>query len=210
MAAALTALGARVDTSGPHWTVTPGPLHGGTVDCGLAGTVMRFVPPVAALASGEVRFDGDPHARTRPMAAVIDALRALGVDLEDDGRGTLPFTVRGTGRVRGGEVVIDASASSQFVSALLLAGAAYDEGVLVRHVGPPVPSQPHLDMTVAVLRERGVAVDDSEPDTWRVEPGPVKAVDVSIEPDLSNAGPFVAAAAATRGEVHVPGWPRGT
>jgi 3-phosphoshikimate 1-carboxyvinyltransferase len=112
--------------------------------------------------------------------------------------------------VAGGEVVLDASASSQFVSALLLAGAAYDGGVVVRHVGPPVPSQPHLDMTVAVLRERGVEVDDSEPDVWRVAPGPVRALEVTVEPDLSNAGPFVAAAAATRGEVCVPGWPART
>ena len=63
------------------------------------------------------------------MSGVLDALRGLGVEVDDGGRGTLPFTVSGTGRVRGGPVVIDASASSQFVSALLLAGAAYDEGV---------------------------------------------------------------------------------
>src|SRR3954469_7564166 len=125
MAAALTTLGSRVDTAGEHWTVTPGSLRAGVVDCGLAGTVMRFVPPVAALADGPVTFDGDPHARTRPMSGVIDALRALGVEVDDDGRGTLPFTVTSTGRVRGGSVVIDASASSQFVSALLLAGASY-------------------------------------------------------------------------------------
>ena len=214
MARALTALGARVETSGDDWTVTPFPRTGEpvetSVDCGLAGTVMRFVPPVAALVRGTVVFDGDPHARTRPMAAVLEALRALGVDLDDEGRGTLPFTVRGTGSVRGGEVVVDASASSQFVSALLLAGAAYDAGLVVRHVGPPVPSQPHLDMTVAVLRDHGVEVDDTEPDVWRVAPGPVHATDVTIEPDLSNAAPFVFAAAATRGEVVVPGWPTTT
>ncbi len=214
MAAALTSLGAHVDTTGEDWSVTPLPRDGAArearVDCGLAGTVMRFVPPVAALVAGTVAFDGDPHARTRPMAAVLEALRALGVDVADDGRGTLPFTVSGTGSVPGGEVVLDASASSQFVSALLLAGAAYDGGLVVRHVGPPVPSQPHLDMTVAVLRDHGVEVDDSEPDVWRVAAGPVRAVDVTIEPDLSNAAPFVFAAAATRGEVTVPGWPART
>jgi 3-phosphoshikimate 1-carboxyvinyltransferase len=214
MARALTSLGAAVDTSGDDWVVTPltrgGEPRDVAVDCGLAGTVMRFVPPVAALVPGSVAFDGDAHARTRPMSAVLDALRALGVTVDDERRGTLPFTVRGTGHVPGGEVVLDASASSQFVSALLLAGAAYDDGVVVRHVGPPVPSQPHLDMTVAALRDRGVEVDDAEPDVWRVAPGPVRAVEVTIEPDLSNAGPFVAAAAATRGEVHVEGWPAAT
>ncbi len=214
MARALTSLGAEVHTDDDDWRVVPlsrgGDPREVAVDCGLAGTVMRFVPPVAALVPGSVTFDGDPHARTRPMAAVLVALRALGVDVEDEGRGTLPFTVRGTGRVPGGEVVVDASASSQFVSALLLAAPAYDAGVVLRHVGPPVPSQPHLDMTVAVLRERGVDVDDTEPDLWRVAPGPVRARDVTIEPDLSNAAPFVAAAAATRGEVLVDGWPATT
>jgi 3-phosphoshikimate 1-carboxyvinyltransferase len=211
MAGALRALGASVDSSLEDWLVSP--LRGGgdaEVDCGLAGTVMRFVPPVAALRDGAVHFDGDVHARTRPMAAMLTALRDLGVDIDDDGRGRLPFTVRGRGRVRGGEVTLDASASSQFVSALLLAGARYDEGVVIRHVGPPVPSRPHLEMTVASLRERGVVVDDSEPDVWRVEPGTVTALDVTVEPDLSNAAPFLAAAVATAGEVTVPAWPSTT
>ncbi|MDP3967517.1 MAG: 3-phosphoshikimate 1-carboxyvinyltransferase [Nocardioides sp.] len=211
MAQALTALGADVDTAGADWTVTPGPWRGGThVDCGLAGTVMRFVPPVAALADGPVTFDGDPHARTRPMGEVLAGLRGLGVRIDDDGRGRLPFTVHGTGAVRGGTTVIDASASSQFISALLLAGPAYDDGVEVRHEGPPVPSLPHLAMTVASLREHGVQVDDSVPDRWRVHPGPVRATDVAVEPDLSNAGPFLALAAVTGGSVTVRDWPATT
>ena len=211
MAAALSALGSRVDTTGDDWRVVPGDLSGDVdVDCGLAGTVMRFVPPVAALARGEVRFDGDPHARTRPMAEVIGALRDLGVDVHDGGRGTLPFSVAGTGAVRGGEVTIDASASSQFVSALLLAGARYDDGVDVRHDGKPVPSLPHIDMTVACLRERGVEVDDHDANRWRVLPGPVRAVDATIEPDLSNAAPFLMLAMTSGGEVTVPGWPVAT
>ena len=211
MAAALVALGAGIDTSGADWHVVPGPLLGpASVDCGLAGTVMRFVPPVAALADGLVRFDGDPHARTRPMGQVLLALRDLGIVVEDDDRGALPFTVAGTGQVKGGQVVIDASASSQFVSALLLAGARYDEGVDVVHDGKPVPSLPHIDMTVAALREHGVEVDDSEPNRWRVAPGPVRSVDVVIEPDLSNAAPFLAVGAVTGGAVTVPGWPRTT
>lgn len=208
MAAALRVLGTAIDADGDAWRVTPGVVTAaGDVDCGLAGTVMRFVPPVAALARGAVRFDGDPHARTRPMAAVLVALRRLGVEVDDGGRGTLPFTVRGRGAVPGGAVTLDASASSQFVSALLLAGARYDAGVVVRHQGPPLPSRPHLDMTVSVLRARGVTVDDSEADVWRVDPGPVGALDVVVEPDLSNAAPFVAAAVATGGEVTVRGWP---
>ena len=209
MATALSTLGSTVITDEDDWLVFPSLLRGGTVDCGLAGTVMRFVPPVAALAKGEVAFDGDPHARTRPMSAVLDALRALGVRIEDEGRGTLPFTVAGTGRVRGGTVVIDASASSQFVSALLLSGASYDEGVDVRHEGPPVPSQPHIEMTVAALREHGVEVE-SAPDRWTVAPSRIRATDVTIEPDLSNAAPFLMLALTSRGRVTVPGWPRQT
>ena len=208
MAAALSTLGSAVDVSGVDWTVTPGNLRGGSVDCGLAGTVMRFVPPVAALADGQVGFDGDPHARARPMAGLLDALRALGVRVDDDGRGTLPFTVAGTGRVRGGRVVIDASTSSQYVSALLLAGARYDEGVTVQHDGPPVPSLPHIEMTLACLREHGVAVETTDlASTWSVGPSQILATDVVIEPDLSNAAPFLMLAMTSGGRVRIPGWP---
>jgi 3-phosphoshikimate 1-carboxyvinyltransferase len=211
MATALCELGAGIDLAGDDWHVTPGPVTGrGTVDCGLAGTVMRFVPPVAALAAGPVVFDGDPHARTRPMHQVLTGLRGLGVEVDDEGRGTLPFTVVGSGSVRGGAVTIDASASSQFVSALLLAAPRYDEGVDVRHEGKPVPSLPHIDMTVQQLRLHGVEVDDSEPDRWRVLPGTVRAADVVVEPDLSNAAPFVAAAMVTGGRVTIEDWPAQT
>ncbi len=196
---------------GDDWVVTPGRLHGpAALDCGLAGTVMRFLPPVAALAAGDIGFDGDPHARTRPMGPVIQALRDLGVGVDDAGRGALPFTVHGTGSVKGGSTTLDASASSQFVSALLLAGARFDEGVVVRHVGPPLPSQPHIAMTVEAMRDVGIVVDDAAPDVWQVEPGPVGALDVQVEPDLSNAAPFLAAAAITGGRVLVPGWPQYT
>jgi 3-phosphoshikimate 1-carboxyvinyltransferase len=217
MAAALESLGVQLtdvpgsSLFGADWLVDPGVLRGPTtIDCGLAGTVMRFLPPVAALADGEVRFDGDPYARQRPMAPVLAALRDLGVRVEDDGSGRLPFTVHGTGRVRGGTVRIDASGSSQFVSALLLAGARFDQGVTVEHIGPPVPSEPHIVMTVEALRDVGVVVDDEDREVWRVEPGPVGALDVQIEPDLSNAAPFLAAAAVTGGRVCVPGWPQYT
>src|SRR4051812_9844015 len=168
MAAALGQIGAGVDNDGDDWKVTPARLHGGvSVHCGLAGTVMRFVPPVAALADGPVLFDGDAHARLRPMGQILQGLRDLGVAVEDEGRGALPFTVLGTGRVRGGVVTIDASASSQFVSALLLAGARYDVGVDVRHDGKAVPSLPHIEMTVEQLRLHGVEVDDSDANRWR-------------------------------------------
>jgi 3-phosphoshikimate 1-carboxyvinyltransferase len=209
MAAALSGLGAEVDTSGPHWAVEPGAFdRDAFVDCGLAGTVMRFVPPIAGLSTGRVEFDGDPHMRNRPVGEVLSALRALGVTVSEGDR--LPFTVTGTGSVRGGTVVIDASASSQFVSALLLAGARYDQGVEVRHVGGPVPSLPHIEMTVAMLREHGVEVDDADDDRWAVAPGPIRAADHVIEPDLSNAAPFLALAAVSGGSVTVRDWPQAT
>jgi len=210
MVDALTGLGVTIDDVGDAITVTPAPLRGpATVDCGLAGTVMRFVPPVAALAQGPVAFDGDPRSRERPLDTVLTALRTLGVDI-DAAAQALPFVLTGRGSVPGGVVTIDASASSQFVSALLLAGARYDAGVDVRHDGKPVPSQPHIDLTVAMLRARGVQVDDGEPNRWQILPGPVKARDETVEPDLSNAAPFLAAAVVTAGSVTVPGWPRQT
>jgi len=217
MADALRSLGASViDLPGSEpdcddWLITPAPLTGATsVDCGLAGTVMRFLPPMAALADGPVVFDGDAHSRHRPMAPLIDALRTLGAKISDDGRGTLPFTVEGSGRMPGGPVTLDASASSQFISALLLAGPRFEQGVTVHHDGRPVPSEPHIQMTVEVLRDCGVLVDDSEANTWRVEPSQIYPLDVDVEPDLSNAAAFLAAALVTGGTVRVPGWPQHT
>ncbi|MET3175568.1 UNVERIFIED_ORG: 3-phosphoshikimate 1-carboxyvinyltransferase [Arthrobacter sp. UYCu721] len=202
---------------GPDLEVTPlsqGASSSRThIDCGLAGTVMRFVPPLAALRNGVSVFDGDSHARKRPMGTIIEALKALGVALTADDGGTpssLPFTVEGTGEVRGGHLVIDASASSQFVSALLLVGARFTDGLHLEHVGKPVPSLDHINMTVAVLRGVGVSVDDSLPNHWVVAPGPIRAFDQRIEQDLSNAGPFLAAALASGGTVRIPGWPTGT
>jgi 3-phosphoshikimate 1-carboxyvinyltransferase len=183
------------------------------IDCGLAGTVMRFVPPLAALRNGVSVFDGDPHARNRPMGTIIEALKALGVGVAAEDGGTpasLPFAVEGTGEVQGGHLVIDASASSQFVSALLLVGARFTEGLHLEHVGKPVPSLDHINMTVAVLRGAGVSVDDSVPNHWVVAPGPIRAFDQRIEQDLSNAGPFLAAALASGGTVRIPGWPAET
>ena len=197
---------------GPDLLVTPvDELAGSTsIDCGLAGTVMRFLPPLAALALGPVAFDGDEAARRRPMRTTIDALRALGVDVNDDGRGALPFSLWGTGSVRGGEVAIDASASSQFVSGLLLAAARFEEGLVLRHTGEHLPSMPHIEMTVQTLADRGVTVDSPERGVWVVAPGPIAGRDVEIEPDLSNAAPFLAAALVAGGTVTVEGWPART
>lgn len=211
MLEALAAMGTGLSYAGDRQTattvtVTPAPLVGAHINCGLAGTVMRFVPPVAALASGVVTFDADEQAYARPMDAVIGALRELGALVDGD---RLPFAVHGDGRLTGGDVTIDASSSSQFVSALLLSAARYDRGVTVRHVGPPVPSQPHIEMTVEMLRQAGVDVEVKE-SMWKVAPGPIRATDWVIEPDLSNATPFLAAAAITGGRVTVPYWPSQT
>ncbi|GAA2310580.1 3-phosphoshikimate 1-carboxyvinyltransferase [Actinomadura luteofluorescens] len=210
MAGALRALGAGIGEDGDDWQVLPQRLEGpARVDVGLAGTVMRFLPPVAALASGEVFVDGDPRARERPMGPIITALRALGADIDDGGRDALPFTVRGSGSVAGGGVVIDASASSQLVSGLLLAAPRFDKGVEVRHEGPPVPSAPHLAMTVQMLRAAGAEVEARD-NVWRVAPGPLRGGEVVIEPDLSNAAQFLGAALVTGGRVTVPDWPAET
>ena len=215
MAQALSALGSSVEIQEDAFVVTPGKsAESVQVDCGLAGTVMRFVPPVAALNSGNVRFDGDPHARVRPMKQIISALRNLDVEINDDGRGTLPFTVAGKGFVPGGSVTIDASESSQFVSALLLAGCKYDAGITVVHSGSALPSMPHIDMSIEVLRELGIRVDvdvnDSTHATWTVHPGIPRSFNVTVEPDLSNAAPFLAAALVCGGSVTIPDWPTQT
>ncbi|SUA72968.1 3-phosphoshikimate 1-carboxyvinyltransferase [Nocardia otitidiscaviarum] len=210
MIGALRALGVGIEGDGDTLTVTPAAeLGSATVDCGLAGTIMRFLPPVAALARGDVAFDGDEQARVRPLGTILDALRTLGVDIDGS---ALPFVVHGTGTLRGGPVTIDASGSSQFVSGLLLSAARFEQGITVHHRGAPLPSMPHIEMTVQMLRQADVRVaapeDPRRPQTWTVAPGPIRAVDWEVEPDLSNATPFLAAAAVTGGEVSIPHWPR--
>ena len=209
---ALRSLGTEitVNTDGSV-LVTPRPFdRSATIDCGLAGTVMRFVPPLAVLAKGDVKFDGDEGARRRPMHTTIDSLRALGVDVTDEGAAALPFTVHGTGTVSGGEITIDASASSQFVSGLLLAAARFENGLTLRHQGEHLPSMPHIEMTLDCLAKRGVKVSTPAPAVWRVEPGKISGGTVAIEPDLSNAGPFLAAAMVSGGRVSILGWPDST
>ena len=206
MIGALRTLGLRIDGDGSELTVGGGiaPPPGARVDCGLAGTVLRFVPPLAALGSAVVEFDGDEQARARPIAPLLDALRTLGVDIAGD---AMPFRVRGAGGVAGGTVAIDASASSQFVSGLLLSGAAFDDGLTVEHTGTSVPSAPHIAMTVAMLRQAGAQIDDATPNRWRVSPGRIAARHWIVEPDLSSAFPFLAAAVVTGGEVRMAGLP---
>ena len=209
MAAGLRALGVAVDTAADEtWRVEPGPLRGpARVDVGLAGTIMRFLPPAAGLAEGTVAFDGDPHARNRPLRPIVEALRALGVSIDASPTGGLPLTVRGAGLIEGGEAVIDASGSSQFVSGLLLSAPRFTKGLVLRHEGPPVPSAPHLRMTTHMLRAAGAVVDESVPDVWQVEPGVLHGRTWVIESDLSGAAPFFAAAMVTGGAVTLAGWP---
>ena len=228
MIKALEALGARFESLetdspfGPDLRVTPIDFSSAiprynTIDCGLAGTVMRFVPALAALLPGEFGFDGDAHARKRPMAPLLDGLRQLGVDVpcEGDQADALPFTVQSPGLaqhpVEGSaipEVCIDASASSQFVSAFLLVAPRLPQGLVIRHVGEAVPSVPHIEMTVETLRELGIRVESSpEQYTWVVRPGAIRGFEKTIEPDLSNAGPFLAAATVTGTSVTIPDWP---
>ena len=214
-AAALRVMGFAVEESGTDLAVSPASLPEGasvSVDVGNAGTVMRFLPAVAALRNASVAFDGDPRARERPVGVLLTALRDLGVSIDDGGRGALPFTVHGSGAVRGGPVTLDASGSSQLVSGLLLAAPRFSEGVEVRHSGPPVPSLPHIEMTMRMLEMAGATVSSSgspegRPDTWRVEPGQLDLGDFTVEPDLSNAGPFLAAALVTGGSVTIADWP---
>ena len=209
-AGALRALGSEIDEYQTGWRVSPGsPATGSAVhvDLGNAGTVMRFVPGLAALTAATVTFDGDERIRLRPIGPILEALRQVGVSIDDEGRGAAPFTVHGRGAVRGGRVVVDASGSSQLVSGLLLAAPRFGEGIEVRHEGPPVPSAPHLRMTTHMLRAAGAAVDESVPDVWTVEPGALHGRTWVIEPDLSGAVPFFAAAMVTGGTVTLAGWP---
>ena len=181
------------------------------IDCGLAGTVMRFVPPLAALVRGEFSFDGDPHARLRPMAPIVAALKDLGVQVAEHGAdGMLPFTVTGTGALAGGSIVVDGASSSQFISALLLIGARTTNGLEITAAPGPIASPDHIEMTVQTLGELGVTVTRPDARSWKVEPGSIRAFDKVMEPDLSNAGPFLAAALVTAGTVRIPHWPAAT
>lgn len=212
MIAGLKALGVGIEeVENGDLTITPAPLFGpAQVDVGNAGTVMRFLPPVAAMANGLIHFDGDPRSHERPLGPVIAALEALGVSIEHGNRYSLPLTINAHGQLRGGTVEVDASASSQFISALLLVAPATKNGITIKHSGQTLPSMPHIDMTVQMLREVGVDVDQSEHNVWRVSPAVMRGREITIEPDLSNAAPFMAAAMICGGSVTITDWPRVT
>ena len=236
MIEALRQLGAGIELVptdspfGPDVKVTPlsfaqpGSAQAVSIECGLAGTVMRFVPALAALLPGEFAFDGDPHARQRPMGPVLEGLRQLGVQVEcEQGENALPFVLRSPGlaSVEGVSeapvVRIDASTSSQFVSALLLMAPRLPQGMVLVHEGSSVPSIPHIQMTVEALRQMGIEVQEHYPNQaneaeggeyrWTVHPGSFPGFEMTIEPDLSNAGPFLAAAVVTGESVTIPHWP---
>ena len=192
-----------------QWAVTPAPMRGGVrVDVGNAGTVMRFLPPLAALATGEVVFDGDPRSYERPLGPVIKALEELGVSIDHEDRYSLPLKLNGTGKIDGGEITIDASESSQFLSALLLVAPSFTNGITVKHKGGSLPSMPHIEMTVDMLRQFGATVEvDSVAQTWSVKPGALHGLDLVIEPDLSNAAPFLSIAMVCGGQVAIADWP---
>ena len=195
-----------------QWIITPAPMRGGVkVDVGNAGTVMRFLPPLAALATGEVAFDGDPRSYERPLGPVIKALEELGISIEHEGRYSLPLTLQGTGSIPGGALTIDASASSQFLSALLLVAPSFTNGIVAKHQGGSLPSMPHIEMTVEMLRDFGATVEvDAAHQTWTVKPGDLQGKDLVIEPDLSNAAPFLSLAMLCGGSVTMADWPKAT
>ena len=214
MVKGLKSLGCKIEElktdAGFDYLVTPQQLIGPTqIDVGNAGTVMRFLPPIAALATGLIYFDGDARSHERPLEPVIKALEQLGVSIEHGNKYRLPLTLNGSGRIKGGPVEIDASASSQFVSALLLLGPATDNGITVKHIGKSIPSLPHIEMTIQMLRQFG-AVVEVDKNIWSVKPGTLTGQDLTIEPDLSNAAPFMAAAMVCGGSIEILDWPKST
>ena len=216
MVAGLKAMGVGVTdekvSADPAWRITPSKLQGpAKVDVGNAGTVMRFLPPLSALAQGDISFGGDPRSYERPLGPVIAALEELGIEIEHDGRYSLPLVVKGKGVIPGGALTIDASASSQFLSALLLIAPSTSDGITATHKGGALPSMPHIDMTVQMLRDFGATVSvDKAAQSWRVEPGALHGVDLVIEPDLSNAAPFLSIAMVCGGSITIADWPKQT
>jgi 3-phosphoshikimate 1-carboxyvinyltransferase len=214
MSTGLVALGVGIHDEGGNqsWKITPAPLKGpAQIDVGNAGTVMRFLPPLAALAQGEIAFDGDPRSYERPIGPVIKALEELGIEIDHQGRYSLPMVIRGTGVIPGGNLKIDASKSSQFLSALLLVGPSMANGITVTHNGSSLPSMPHIDMTVQMLRDFGAEVDvDKAGQSWSVKAGTLKGQDLIIEPDLSNASPFLSIAMVCGGSITIADWPQKT
>jgi 3-phosphoshikimate 1-carboxyvinyltransferase len=214
MVKGLQSLGCKIDEikteQGFDYQITPQKLSGPTqIDVGNAGTVMRFLPPVASLATGLVHFDGDARSHERPLEPVIKALEQLGASIEHGNKYRLPLTINGSGEIKGGEVEVDASASSQFISALMLLGPATKNGLTIRNIGKSLPSMPHIEMTIQMLRQFGATVEIGE-NSWVVASGDLLGQDLTIEPDLSNAAPFMAAAMICGGSVEILDWPKST
>lgn len=219
MAKALRALGVSItesknDKKEEFWQVNPAPLFGpASIDVGNAGTVMRFMLPVAALAKGLISFDGDPRSHERPLGPLIKALEDLGVLIDHKNRYSLPLLINGSGSISGGEIEVDASKSSQFLSSLLLAGSRMKDGLALRNSSTSLPSQPHIEMTISMLRDFGANVEVSSKNgsqLWRIAPGNLRGRDLVIEPDLSNAAPFMAAPMICGGSVIIRDWPKST
>ena len=212
MSAGLRALGISITESNNAWVLTPSPLHGpARIDVGNAGTVMRFLPPLAALAHGDIEFDGDPRSYERPLGPVIKALEELGIEIDHGNRYSLPMVVKAKGEIPGGNLTIDASASSQFLSALLLVAPSMRNGIVATHRGGALPSMPHIDMTVQMLRDFGADVTvDKDAHTWSVKPGVLHGQEMTIEPDLSNAAPFLSLAMVCGGSITISDWPTST
>jgi 3-phosphoshikimate 1-carboxyvinyltransferase len=212
MVAGLRAMGVSIKETDSAWEITPAPLRGpAKVDVGNAGTVMRFLPPLSALAQGDISFDGDPRSYERPLAPVIAALEDLGIEIEHGGRYSLPMVVKSKGEIPGGALTIDASASSQFLSALLLIAPSTRDGIVATHKGGPLPSMPHIDMTVQMLRDFGAKVEvDKKANSWSVSAGALQGQDLTIEPDLSNAAPFLSIAMVCGGSITIADWPEVT
>ena len=214
MVKGLQSLGCKINEikteQGFDYQITPHKLSGPTqIDVGNAGTVMRFLPPIASLATGLVHFDGDARSHERPLEPVIKALEQLGASIEHGNKYRLPLTINGSGEIKGGEVEVDASASSQFISALMLLGPATKNGLTINNISKTLPSMPHIEMTIQMLRQFGATVEVNE-NSWKVISGDLLGQDLTIEPDLSNAAPFMAAAMICGGSVEILDWPKST
>ncbi len=198
---------------------------GGTIDCGLAGTVMRFAPALAAFADGTTAFIGDKAALKRPLEPLTDALTELGAKISFQGKpGYLPLSVRGTRTKRsvfaaltdpgwqdGGQsnVRVDTTSSSQYLSALLLASPLFGRPVTLKAKGR-LPSWPYVAMSLKMLAEQDVPIEQTGSARWLTSPVRPVGNPINIEPDLSNAGPFLAAALLAGGSVTIAHWPTTT
>lgn len=178
--------------------IPPGPAD---LDVRMSGTTSRFLLPLLCLGEGPYRMDGADSLRVRPIAELVTRLRQLGAVIDGD---SLPLTVTGGG-LTGGSVVVQGSASSQYLSALLMVAPRMPDGLYIRVAGPLV-SRPYIELTLATMAEFGVEVD-AHPAyrEFQVAPAQYRPATVRIEPDASAASYFFAAAAISGGRVRVDG-----